>query len=277
MLSPNPFHLLRFLILLCLLAPSANAAQKGDSLTQQGGTSKAANLHAGANLKGMALKIAEPYIDIHTGPGRGYPVTYVATKGQLIYVKKQRTDWFKVSLFIRKGHIKTGWVKQSALALTLTPRGQGIRLNRSTREDYRNRKWEVGFLGGRFDSISTNSFYVGYAFSRYFSSELWLEDILGDFSSAKMATINIVHHPFPDWRVSPFFSLGAGAIKIKNKNRLLQNPDTNDDILNVGLGIKTYVSQRFMFRAEYKNYVLLTSRDENEEPEAWKLGFSLFF
>lgn len=277
MLSPNPFHLLRFLILLCLLAPSANAAQKGDSLTQQGGTSTAANLHAGANLKGMALKIAEPYIDIHTGPGRGYPVTYVATKGQLIYVKKQRTDWFKVSLFIRKGNIKTGWVKQSALALTLTPRGQGIRLNRSTREDYRNRKWEVGFLGGRFDSISTNSFYVGYAFSRYFSSELWLEDILGDFSSAKMATINIVHHPFPDWRVSPFFSLGAGAIKIKNKNRLLQNPDTNDDILNVGLGIKTYVSQRFMFRAEYKNYVLLTSRDENEEPEAWKLGFSLFF
>lgn len=277
MLSPNPFHLLRFLILLCLLAPSANAAQKGDSLTQQGGTSTAANLHAGANLKGMALKIAEPYIDIHTGPGRGYPVTYVATKGQLIYVKKQRTDWFKVSLFIRKGNIKTGWVKQSALALTLTPRGQGIRLNRSTREDYLNRKWEVGFLGGRFDSISTNSFYVGYAFSRYFSSELWLEDILGDFSSAKMATINIVHHPFPDWRVSPFFSLGAGAIKIKNKNRLLQNPDTNDDILNVGLGIKTYVSQRFMFRAEYKNYVLLTSRDENEEPEAWKLGFSLFF
>lgn len=263
--SPHPFHLLRLLILLCFLAPSAYAAQKGDVRTKP------------VDVKGMALKIAEPYIEIHTGPGRGYPVTYVATKGQFIQVKKQRTDWFKVSLFIRKGNVKTGWVKQSALALTLTPQGQGITLNRSTLEDFRNRNWEVGFLGGRFDSISTNSFYVGYAFNQHFSTELWLEDILGDFASAKMASLNILHHPFPQWRVSPFFSLGVGAIKTKNKNRLLRNPDTNDDILNVGLGIKTYISQRFMFRAEYKSYVLLTSRDENEEPEAWKLGFSLFF
>lgn len=230
-----------------------------------------------ANQKGMALKIAEPYIELHTGPGRGYPITYVATKGQFIRVEKQRTQWFKVSLFIREGNIKEGWVAQSQLALTLTPEGQPIKLNRSTQEDFLDRTWEVGFLGGRFDGISTNSFYVGYAFSQYFSAELWLEDVLGDFASAKMASLNILHHPFPEWRVSPFFSLGAGVIRTKNKNRLLRNTDSTDDVLQVGLGVKTYLSQRFMLRAEYKNYVLLTSRDENEEPEAWKLGFSLFF
>jgi hypothetical protein len=32
-----------------------------------------------------------------------------------------------------------------------------------------------------------------------------------------------------------------------------------------------------MFRAEYRSYVLFTSRDENEEIDEWKGGFAFFF
>jgi hypothetical protein len=32
-----------------------------------------------------------------------------------------------------------------------------------------------------------------------------------------------------------------------------------------------------LLRAEYKSYVVFTSRDENEEVEEWKVGFAFFF
>jgi hypothetical protein len=41
--------------------------------------------------------------------------------------------------------------------------------------------------------------------------------------------------------------------------------------------VRAWVTRQFLLRAEYKSYVVLTSRDDNEEVNEWKLGFSFFF
>jgi hypothetical protein len=53
--------------------------------------------------------------------------------------------------------------------------------------------------------------------------------------------------------------------------------DRTDQVAHVGLGVRTYLTRRFVVRAEYKSYVVFTSRDDNEEIEEWKAGFSFFF
>jgi len=53
--------------------------------------------------------------------------------------------------------------------------------------------------------------------------------------------------------------------------------DRTDEIAHAGFGIRTYVGRRFLFRTEYNSYVVFTSRDENEEVDEWKVGFSFFF
>ena len=47
------------------------------------------------------VQVVEPYIELHTGPASGYPVFYVAEKGEWIQVLKSRTSWYKVQT--RKG------------------------------------------------------------------------------------------------------------------------------------------------------------------------------
>ena len=42
------------------------------------------------------------------------------------------------------------------------------------------------------------------------------------------------------------------------------------------LGIEP-TGKRFILRAEYKKYVVITNRDENDDIEEWKIGFSVFF
>src|ERR1700676_1595803 len=44
----------------------------------------------------LQLFVTQPYLELHTGPGRGYPVTQVVARGEAVDVLFRRTDWFKV-------------------------------------------------------------------------------------------------------------------------------------------------------------------------------------
>jgi hypothetical protein len=92
-----------------------------------------------------------------------------------------------------------------------------------------------------------------------------------------MATVNIVHLMYPDWRASPYFTLGAGVINTEPKATLVATVDRTDSLAQVGAGVRMYLTRRFVFRAEYKAHVVFTSRDDNEEVREWKAGFSFFF
>ena len=50
--------------------------------------------------------VAEPFLELHTGPGQGFPVFHVVDRGQRIEVLKRRTDWFQV----RTDRGVRGWV-----------------------------------------------------------------------------------------------------------------------------------------------------------------------
>ena len=54
-------------------------------------------------------------------------------------------------------------------------------------------------------------------------------------------------------------------------------PDRTDQLAHVGAGVRVYLARRFVFRAQYKNYVIFQSTDDNQEIDEWKAGFSVFF
>ena len=63
----------------------------------------------------VAVEVADAYLELHTGPGRGYPVTRVIPRGDRIEVLKRRTDWY----LLRDDRGHEGWAKRQAMALTL--------------------------------------------------------------------------------------------------------------------------------------------------------------
>ena len=92
-----------------------------------------------------------------------------------------------------------------------------------------------------------------------------------------MGSVNVVHEAWPEWRYSPFFTLGVGVIHTSPKSTIVGGEDRTDEIAHVGVGVRIYTTRRFLLRVEYKSYVVFTSRDENEEVEEWKAGFAFFF
>src|SRR5258708_17965372 len=80
-------------------------------------------LHGGlanAAAKNLELVVTDPFLEMHSGPGRGFPVVYVIGRDELVTVLYSRTDWFKV----RSQTGNEGWVRRADLDRTLLPKGQ---------------------------------------------------------------------------------------------------------------------------------------------------------
>ncbi len=101
--------------------------------------------------------------------------------------------------------------------------------------------------------------------------------LLGDYSNGWLGTIGIAHVFMPAWRVSPFVGIGGGVLSVSPKATLVQAEDRTDSIAYAGLGLRGFLTNRFLLQAEYRSYVVFTSRDENEEIDEWTVGFTYFF
>ena len=226
-----------------------------------------------AEVRYFQVRINEPYIELHTGPGRGYPVFHVVDRGEMVEVIKRRTDWF----MLRTAKGKEGWARRSAMALTLTPAGEKTAFAEADFGDFSRRRWEAGVMAGDFEGADIITAYSGYMVTRNLSAELQLSQAFGNFSDALIASINLLAQPFPEWRASPFFLLGTGAIYTDPNVTLVGEDDRLEQITNVGVGLRAYLTRRFVFRAEYQHHVILQNTDDNQEINEWKAGFAFFF
>lgn len=226
----------------------------------------------GAVAAPVPVIVDDPYIEMHTGPGRGYPVFHVVDKGESVDVLRQRTDWFQV----RTRRDKKGWVHRDQLERTLGEDGEPTRIDEMDFGSFSDRRWEFGVGGGDFGGANVISVYGAFALSANLSAELTAGQGLGAFSDSAFANVNLTHYLFPDKRISPLFTLGTGVMRTTPNATLIATEDRTDQTAHVGFGARAYLARQFMFRIEYKSYVVFTSRDDNEEIDEWKAGFSFF-
>jgi len=219
------------------------------------------------------VKVAEPYLEMHTGPGRGYPVFNVIDRGEQVEVIKRRTDWFKV----RTDRGKEGWAKRADMELTLTAAGENTAFAEANLGDFSRRRWEAGVMAGDFEGADVMTVYAGYAMTQNFSGELAVSQVFGDFSDAMIASINLIAQPFPEWRLSPYFSLGAGVIRTDPNVTLVNEDDRTEQIGTAGVGLRWYLTRRFIVRGEYRRHTIFQDKNDNQEIDEWKAGFAFFF
>lgn len=219
------------------------------------------------------VQVVNPFIQWRTGPASGYPVFHTSEKGEWLTLLKRKTAWLKVT----DGKGREGWVHVDDVLETVDGTGELVTLNEPSFEDFDSRRWEVGLLMGQFEEAASTAVYGGFLMTENLSAELWATQILGSASEIRMFNANIVHQPFPQWRVSPFMTLGVGHIFIEPKSTLAVPEDRDNSIGHAGLGVRAYVTDNYFIRAEVKDYKIFTNRATNEEALEWKIGLSIFF
>jgi uncharacterized protein YgiM (DUF1202 family) len=221
------------------------------------------------------VQVTQAFVNVHTGPAIGYPVFHVIERGEWLTVLKRRTNWFKVEL----SNQKQGWITLQDLNQTLTSIGETTQINDGTFAKFGQRNAELAVFAGSFDSIPAMTLAGTWVWTENLAAELSYTQALGDFSKNELAIIRIQHSMFPEWKVSPYLSLGAGLAITTPRANLVQSGDEkrNSDALEIGLGARYYLNRNFIVRLEYKNLLLITDRDQQEEINQWNIGFAVFF
>ena len=233
------------------------------------------SLHA--EIQPEELLVTDPFLEVHTGAAKSFPIFYVVQRADRIKIIKRRTDWYRISTIKASGNNIEGWVHRSQMAETLTPTGEKMQIKDITRDKYLEHKWETGMMGGDFEGSTMMTIFTDYQLTENLATEISLSQIIGNFSSRILLAANLVHQPFPDWKVSPYFLLGTGLIRTSVSSSLANLSDDTDNLAQVGFGIKMYLTRRFVLRADYQKHIIFQSRDDNEDIGSWQAGFSFFF
>ncbi len=217
--------------------------------------------------------VVDPYIEMRTQPGRGYPIFYVAERGERIELIRQRTDWVQV----RNARGIEGWVHVDDIGRTVDGAGEALALASPDFDAFTERDWEFGILAGSYDDTDALGGYLGWHFTRNLSLEVAYTENFGDASDGKMVDLSIVHQMFPKLRYSPFLTVGYGARETTPRSTLVDTEDRTDNTASVGAGIRVHLYKRLFLRLQYKHYSVMTDRDDDEEVNEWKIGISAFY
>ncbi len=217
--------------------------------------------------------VKTPYLELHTGPGRGYPVFDVVPQGESVIVLFRRTQWFKVRT--RRG--AEGWASEDDMLRTVLADGEPLPLRIGNRAGYTSHRFEAGAFAGVYGGANLISAYTSMSFNSQLAVEATVGQFLGRYSNGVTADIGLTHVPMPQWRLSPFLMLGIGVLHIEPKATLVQPSNRTEQTAYVGGGFRYYLGRSFFLRAEYKTHVVITAQNRNQVEDEWKLGFAVFF
>jgi Bacterial SH3 domain len=221
----------------------------------------------------LQLFVKQPYLELHTGPGRGYPVFHVVARDESVDVLFRRTDWFKV----RTERGVEGWASQRDMLLMVRADGVPFTFDLGDRAGFTDHRFEMGLFAGAYGGANLVSTYYSVSFNQQLAIEGALGQFLGRYSNGETADIGLSHVIAPTARWSPFLTLGVGLVHTEPKATLVQPLVRTEESAYVGGGIRYYLTRRFFLRAEYKAHYIFTKRNENEEADEWKMGFAFFF
>jgi hypothetical protein len=221
----------------------------------------------------LQVFVTAPYLELHTGPGRGFPVTQVVARAESVDILMRRTDWFKV----RTSRGIEGWASYKDMLKVVLADGTPFTFPLGDRAGFTSHDGEMGIFAGDYSGATLISAYGSYSFNSQLAAELSVGQFLGNASNGTVFDLGLTHVIMPEWRLSPFLMLGTGIVHIEPKATLVAPLDRTDQTAYVGGGLRYYLTRRFFARAEYKSHIVFTSRNDNEKVDEWKLGFAFFF
>ena len=226
-------------------------------------------VHAKQQL--LQVVVATPYLEMHSGPGRGYPVVYVVGRDDVVTVLYSRTDWFKV----RAPHGNEGWVRRADLARTLLESGEPAPI--PPYPEFASHRWELGAGYGVYNRENLVTTYADFSLTTSLDVELAAQQAFGTLDNRYIASIGVRHTFIPEWKwFSPTAGIGTAYQYIQDKVPPAPLQRSNE-MAYVSLGARGFITRRFLWRVDWRHYVVFNDLNVYEDLEEWKFGLAVFF
>ncbi|MGM9488675.1 outer membrane beta-barrel protein [Ideonella sp. YS5] len=229
----------------------------------------------GAASRVARVRVIGPYLDLRSGPGRGYPIFYAAERGEWVVIELRHTDWFKV----RTPRGTSGWVSREQMKQTVTEDGVPFELADPSLQDWLQRRFEVGvgYGANRSGSTSFTRAWAGWRFTDTLSLDLNFGDVQTKTATATLWTASLLAEPWSDKRLSPFVGVGVGRFDYKPNDTLVNNQLRDGNMGVFTLGARYFLSGRVALRVDYSRYAVFVSDTDYRNYQGGTIGLSLHF
>jgi SH3-like domain-containing protein len=219
------------------------------------------------------LALSEAFVELHTGPGRGYPVVHVAARGEVVQLLLAHTAWIK----LRTASGREGWVRRDALQGTLqaagiAPTGWQRWVDTNLRENL-----SFGAAWGRFQSQPMLQLSTRLRLSEAIHVEATAGQVQGLYSGTDFWRIDALVEPLGNQAWSPRLAVGVGRFRNVPNASLVEQGTTNANLAHAGIGIRWRFGGRYEVQADYGLYTALLSDQRSREYRALTLGLSFHF
>jgi hypothetical protein len=219
------------------------------------------------------VQVTDPYVEMRTGPGRGYPIFHVAERGAWIGLELRHTDWYRV----RTEDGKVGWVERQQLATTLTEAGAHKSFREVVLDDYLKRRLEFGAAYGHFKSDPMLKAWLSYNMTETLALEATAGQVQGVFSGTDFWHLDLLVEPWSDWRLAPFLGIGVGKLLNIPNATLVGATSTDAKLANAMVGLRFHMTDRFIARVDYTVYTGFLSDTRTDQYRAITAGLAFFF
>ena len=219
----------------------------------------------------LQLVVTAPYLEMHSGPGRGFPVVYVVGRDEVLTVLFSRTDWYKV----RAAHGVEGWARREDLAQTKLATGEPAPI--PPYPDFASHRWEIGAGYGVYNRENLVTAYVDFGLTDSIDIEAVVQQAFGTLDNRVIGSIGLRHTFVPEWKwFSPTAGIGTAYQRISDIVPPAPLQSTNQ-MAYASLGARGFITRRFMWRADWRKYIVFNNQNVYEDLEEWKVALAVFF
>jgi hypothetical protein len=194
----------------------------------------------------VQLVVTQPFLEMHSGPGRGFPVIYVVARDEVVTVLYSRTDWYRV----RAAGGQEGWARRDDLARTEMMSGDPAPI--PPYPDFATHRWELGAGYGVFNHENLVTAWGDFGLTDSLDAELVVQQAFGTIDNRFITTLGLRHTFIPEFKwISPTAGIGFGWQYVKDREppAPLQN---SNQMAYISLGARGFITRRFMWRASMK-------------------------
>ena len=119
--------------------------------------------------------------------------------------------------------------------------------------------------------------YADFGLTTSLDVEFAVQQAFGTLDNRYVASLGIRHTFIPEWKwFSPTAGIGAAYQYIQDKvpPAPLQK---NNEMAYVSLGARGFITRRFLWRVDWRHYVVFNDLNVYEDLEEWKFGLAVFF
>lgn len=220
-----------------------------------------------------AVRVVEPFLEIHTGPGLSYPVFYIGEKGEEVFLLKRRTDWYKVRL--RNG--KEGWVHRLKIDLTLRTSGFRKAWTERFYDQYIAERFVMGWGGGNFGGDPILHLRAAYSFTEILALEGGLGMATGDLGGTELFQGGLLITPWRGAWFSLHGTIGGGRVQADPTSLLINATSDHFSTVYGGIGFSAPIFRRLFLRGDFRNFSLFLNPKRTREVQEYTLGVSFGF